>query len=184
MTTTSPAPGQSAESQAPAAKPLGNSGAPSPVPATPGQLVLLLAAMGAMLSIILAAFFHYAAKDATSVLGVVLPAITALVGGFLGHQVGASAGAASKKAADSKLSAVSQAIDAISGAVADLAASGGSVVNAVQTAMQSPGGKSYFAIPNGADDSPTIETKSLADLGASIAHIQTGLATAAATLRG
>jgi Na+/H+-translocating membrane pyrophosphatase len=183
MATTVPALGPAADPQVPPAEPAANGGASSPGPVTPGQLVLLLVAMGAVLSVILAAFFHYAAKDATSVLGVVLPAITALVGGFVGHQAGASAGAASTKAADSKLSAASQAIDAMSGAVADLAVSGASVVNAIQTAMHSPEGQGYFAIPNAVEGTPTIEAKALSDLGASIAHIQTGLATAAATLR-
>lgn len=181
MTTVTPNDGAEHVQQA---TPGGTLPSPSPpFPSSIGQLVVFTIAIGATLAVILAAFFHYAAKDATSVLGVVLPAVTALVGGFLGHQVGSSSGAASKKAADTKISAAGQAIDAASNAVDTLATSGKDVVEALSGTLESPPGQPDLIVPASTPGAHVIATKTLTDLTASIARIQGAMDTASAALR-
>lgn len=112
------------------------------------RMVLVISiAMGGIISVALPIAFHYPkASDATSVLGVILPIFTALLGAALGTGVGNATGSAGKKAVEGQLSRTKGALRSVKAELPQLAAHVSSVFSEVQLGLGSPAGGAHYAL--------------------------------------
>lgn len=105
-------------------------------------LLLVVIVLACLLAATLVIVFHYPkAGTTTSVLGVVIPVFTALIGAALGTGAGAVAGAAGKKTSDQQLATANQKLSTIHQQAKTLQARQATVFGAMKTGLASPAGQ-------------------------------------------
>jgi hypothetical protein len=118
-------------------------------------LLLVVIVLACLLVATLVIVFHYSkASTTTSVLGVVIPVFTALIGAALGTGAGAVAGAAGKKSSDQQLATANKKLGDTHQQAAVLNTKVAAVLGAVKTGMSSPAGQARFVVaaaPPGAE---------------------------------
>jgi hypothetical protein len=110
-------------------------------------LLLVVIVLACLLVATLVIVFHYSkAATTTSVLGVVIPVFTALIGAALGTGAGAVAGAAGKKSSDQQLATANKKLGDTHQQATALNTKLAAVLGAVTTGMSSPAGQARFVV--------------------------------------
>lgn len=175
----------------------------NPTPPTPNEpskgvslssaqlIALFLAVLGVIVTLTLVLAFHYPkASDATSVLGVAIPALTAIVGAAVGGGAGNAIGAAGKKSVQQDLTQANRTLASAGTEVASIKANLEPLFGTLKRDLPSPAGESRLMLMSQSggnefvqdDNARGIDTTSLDTITASLGRLEglVGGATAAA----
>ena len=134
--------------------------------------VASLAIVGAFLLTLILAFHYATAADTTSVLGVVIPIFSAVIGAVLGGGAGVVAGAAGKKSAQASLAATQSKVESAKAQMKELEDMVKKTFEQMQQNLSSAPGVPAFTLAPQLDSVHIAEFADLDNINSKMGHIK------------